>query len=239
MKSLFLSLTTFAFCALAPLTRAQQSPPAPPLVTTSGSAEIRVVPDLMDLSFEVEVRSADLAAARKQQAERATKVLAALRAGGIAENDLQSSPSEISANYTNQREETEKVKFYSVSQTVSCTLHDLKKISDVTAQAITAGATGVRNTTLRTSELRKYRDEARIKAIRAAKEKAIALANELGAKVGRPYSITEGSGYQWNTSNSGNNIQVAAAAAGDEAAPSFAPGAISISATINVAFILE
>ena len=53
----------------------------PPLVTTNGSAQIQVVPDLADLNFEVEVRGTDLIA-RKQQAERATKVLATLRKAG-------------------------------------------------------------------------------------------------------------------------------------------------------------
>ena len=45
-----------------------------------------------------------------------------------------------------------------------------------------AGATGVRSANLRSSQLRKHRDEARAKAIQAAREKATAFANELGAK---------------------------------------------------------
>src|SRR5688572_4990739 len=102
-----------------------QQPVQPPLVTTSGSALVRVVPDLADLSFEVEVRNIDLAVARKQQAERATKLLAALRAAGIAENELQSSQVQLTADYTDRRQETEKIRFYRVSQTISCTLHDV------------------------------------------------------------------------------------------------------------------
>lgn len=44
----------------------------------------------------------------------------------------------------------------------------------------------------RTTELRKHRDEARKKALRAAREKAEMLAGELGARVGKPRTISEG-----------------------------------------------
>lgn len=240
MKAL---LATVLFTA--PFALAQSSPP--PLVSTSGTAQVRVVPDLADLNFEVEVRHADLAIARKEQAERMAKLLTALRAAGVAENELQTSQVAIAPDYTNRREETDKVKFYSVSQTVCCTLHEVKKVPDVTASAISAGATTVSGACLRTSQLRKYRDEARAMAIKAAREKAVALAGELGAKVGKPYTITEGAANDWRSSGyNRNNLQVQSNAAndaaetpGDGSSPAFAPGSISISASVDVAFLLE
>jgi len=237
------TLVFIAAAIAAPVAFGQQAAPQPPLVSTSGSAQIRVVPDLTDLYFEVEVRHADLSIARKQQAERATKILAVLRAAGVAEAELQSSQVQISPDYTDRRQETEKIKFYRVSQSICCTLHDLKKVPDVTADAVIAGATGVRDASLRSSQLRKYRDEARAKAIQAAKEKAIALATELGSKVGKPYTITEGSDYgsRQNYVNNPNNFQTSmdGEEPGDGTMPTFAPGTISISANVNVAFILE
>jgi hypothetical protein len=115
----------------SPVVFAQQHPPLPPLVTTSGSALIRVTPDLADLYFEVEVRNSDLTLARKQQAERATKVLAALRAAGVVEAELQTSQAQIAADYTDRRQETETVKFFRVTQSITCTLHDLKKVPNI------------------------------------------------------------------------------------------------------------
>ena len=237
------TLVFIAAVIAAPAAFAQQSAPLPPLVSTSGSAQIRVVPDLADLYFEVEVRHADLSIARKQQAERVTKVLAVLRAAGVAEAELQSSQVQISPSYTENRQETDKVRFYRVSQSICCTLHDVKKVPDVTADAVIAGATGVRDASLRSSQLRKYRDEARAKAIQAAKEKAIALAAELGAKVGKPYTISEGSDYgsRLSFSNSANfqSSGMGGEQAGDGTTPTFAPGTISISANVNVAFLID
>lgn len=238
-------LLALVFTALtSPILFAQQVAPMPPLISTNGSAVVRVVPDLADLSFEVEVRNADLGLARKQQAERAKKVLAALRAAGVAETELQSSQVQIAPNYADRRGETEQVRFFVVTQTICCTLHDVKKVPDLTAEAVLAGATGVRNASLRSSQLRRHRDEARAMAIRAAREKAAALTAELGVKVGKPYTITEGFDYGSRAlfNNSGNNnVQQVEAGAdpGDGTTPTFAPGSISITASVNVSFLLE
>jgi len=243
MKTKLLSL---AFAILATPVLFGQQPCQPlPLVSTNGSAEIRVVPDLADLCFVVEIRNADLSLARKQQAERTRKVLEALRASGVAEADLQTSQAQITPDYTDRRQETEQVRFYRVSQTICCTLREVKKVADVTADVVAAGATGVRDASLRTSQLRKYRDEARAKAIQAAKEKAAALASELGVKIGKPYTITEGAFYGGYSAgmilNNGNAVQTVGTGGNQEdgATPTFAPGTISISANVAVSFTLE
>ena len=107
-----------------------------------------------------------------------------------------------------------------------------------------AGADNVNPMTLRTSELRKYRDQAREKAIQAAKEKAAALAAALGAKLGRPYSIVENpSEYEagragQNNSSTNNSGTFIEDPTGDEPMPTFAPGTVDINATIRVSFIL-
>jgi uncharacterized protein len=247
MKQYLLSLAIVAVAVTASASPAQDTGPGRSLVSTTGSAEIRVVPDLADLIFQVEVRNVDLSKARREQAERVTKVLAALRSAGISEAELQTSQVEIVPHYDNRDSERSQesaiVRFYSVSQYVSCTLHDIKKIASVTANAVAAGVTAAQGATLRTSQLRKYRDEARAKAIHAAKEKAVALASELGAKVGRPYTITEGTfddriSYG-NAYNSQLNEGSAPRVTGDNAEPTFAVGRISVSAMVSVSFILE
>jgi hypothetical protein len=236
MKIFYLSLASLLF---ATISQAQESPHPPPLVSTRGSAEIRVVPDVADLSFEVEVRNADLTIARKQEEDRAAKVIAALRAAGVTEAELQTSQVMITADYSDRRSETEKARFYRVSQDVTCTLHDLKKVPDVTADAVAAGVTGVRNASLRTSELRKYRDQARSKAVQAAKEKAAALAGELGAKLGKPYAITEGGSFDSALSNNAQQVAIVSAQPEDTTQPAFAPGMIRVTANVEVSFLLE
>ena len=217
-----------------------QQETAPPLVTAVGTAEIKVTPDLADLSFEVEVRRRDLATARKEQAERAAAVLVALRAAGVGDKDLGTTQARISTNYTSRQEETDQVQYYAVTQTVNCTLHDVKKVSDLTAAVVAAGATGVNPVVLQSSEARRYKDEARREAAVAAREKATLLATELGAKIGRPNSITE---YDTAPYSPGRNIFRNFSGNGDgrdvEDGATYAAGLLSISAAVQVSFVLE
>ena len=234
-------ISCMALLTAASLSRADNTPP--PLVTTTGNSEVKVVPDLADLRFDIELRNTNLKTALAQEAEKMSQLVAALKAAGIGERDLQTSQVTINPVYQQENgtyAETAKIAFFSVSQTVGCTLRDIQKITTITTRAIDAGANRVSGVTLRTSRLRQYRDQARVMAVKAAKEKALALAGELGSKVGKPHSITEQSS-EIPTLLLGNSFaQNVAAAPGDSGSNSaFEPGTISISATVTVAFVLE
>ena len=200
--------------------------------------------DLADLYFDVDVRHADLATARKKQAERAAKVLAALRDAGVEDKDLQTSQVNVAPTYAENRHgETATINYYDATQGIYCTLHDVKKVADLTTAVLAAGATAVHGVNLRTSELRQHRNEARAQAARAAPEKAVAIASELGAKVGKPYKITEESGENGPGNFSASaGVSVASAPSSEERAtpPSvFAPGLLTISASVRVTFYLD
>ncbi len=234
-------ISCMALLTAASLSRADNTPP--PLVTTTGNSEVKVVPDLADLRFDIELRNTNLKTALAQEAEKMSQLVAALKAAGIGERDLQTSQVTINPVYQQENgtyAETAKIAFFSVSQTVGCTLRDIQKITAITTRAIDAGANRVSGVTLRTSKLRQYRDQARVMAVKAAKEKALALAGELGSKVGKPHSITEQSSEIPAILLGNSFAQNAAAAPGDSGSNSaFEPGTISISATVTVAFVLE
>jgi uncharacterized protein YggE len=122
MKRHYFLLVALMLAATTAAASGEETVPGRPLVSTTGSAEIRVVPDLADLVFQVEVRNANLTQARKEEAERVAKVLAALRSAGIAEAELQTSQVEIAPRYDNQEnangraaQESTTARFYGVS----------------------------------------------------------------------------------------------------------------------------
>jgi len=106
-----------------------------------------------------------------------------------------------------------------------------------------------------TTELRKYKDQARAMAIQAAKEKADALAGQVGEKVGRPASINEDQvgwysfydNYYWWGQQYGNQqanaVQNVVQAQGNGSSANndstAAPGEISVTARVSVVFDLE
>ena len=103
---------------------------------------------------------------------------------------------------------------------------------------ISAGANQIGGIEYQSSDLRRYRDQARDAAALAAREKAEALAKALGNQIGKTYSIEEvpqPEGY------SGPVPGLMANAALEESrsrAPSTAPGQLTVKASVVVSFDL-
>jgi uncharacterized protein YggE len=112
-------------------------------------------------------------------------------------------------------------------------MRDVNKTSEAIAAAFQAGANQVVNVEFYTSELRKYRDQAREMAITAAREKASALAQGSGTDVGCVLTINENSwsyfnGWRgwswWYGYGAGNNQNLWTQNAVQNAAPSSGTG---------------
>ena len=82
------------------------------------------------------------------------------------------------------------IKGYRIDNTVSITVRDVNLADDVILAAFKAGANQVQDVQFYTSELRKYRDQARALAMKAAREKAQALAGA-GRGTGRLRAVSQ------------------------------------------------
>src|SRR5438105_15796579 len=93
--------------------------------------------------------------------------------------------------YDNGQPAERKFLGYYMTKNITITLRDISKFEKLITEALKLGTNYINGIHFQTTELRKFRDQARLDAIRAAKEKAIALAAELGQKIGKPITITE------------------------------------------------
>jgi uncharacterized protein len=223
-----------------------QGQTTPRLITTSGEADVLVVPDEVILTLGVETSSLDLSLAKQQNDQRVAKVLAAAQARGVPERYLQTEHISIEPRYRDSYQQD--FAGYFVRKIIVITLKDVPSFDAVLSDALQAGAGYVYGIEFRTTELRTHRDEARALAIGAAHEKAVALARELGQKVGQPHDIHEDQS-QWSSwynswwsgragSLTQNVIQESSSAAA-ETDGALAPGQISVSAKVTVSFELK
>ena len=96
-----------------------------------------------------------------------------------------------------------------------------------------------------TSKLRENKDKARDLAMKAAREKATALAASIEQTIGKAIKITEGSAGNQNyySANYSNNTSVAnfrsETTSVSETLATFAPGAIKVEAQVTVVFLLN
>ena len=195
----------------------------------------------------METSDKQLRTAKSLNDERVKTVIAAAEQLGVAEKDIRTDHIGIEPRYRDNFEQRDFVGYF-VRQTIVITLKDVSLFEDLLTGVLDAGANYVHGIQFRTTELRKYRDEARALAIKAAREKAVALAGELDQKIGKPHSIQEEqsgwwSGYSawWGGSSSAmtqNVIQNAGTAAA-EIEGALAPGQIAVTARVAVSFELE
>jgi len=221
---------------------------SPGQITVTGDAEIRVVPDEVILSLGVETWDKNLQKATNENDRIVAAVLALARKHDIEPQHVQTDYVSIEPRYRNGYYEASDFIGFFVHKTVVITLRDLTRFEDVLKDALEAGVNYVHGVEFRTMELRKYRDQARALAIKAAEEKAIALAGELDQTVGVPTHIQEVqtswySGYgswwgsRWNNAMAQNVIQEISSDSwtGDG---SVAPGQIKVSTRVSVDFEL-
>jgi hypothetical protein len=224
---------------------------SPRTITISGDAEVKVVPDEVSIHLGVESSDKDLGKAKKENDDRIKKVIAAARSAGVEEKRIATDQVSIEPHYEANRSWSNgrpTLDGYTVRRTVQITLRDVAKFDAVLTAALEAGANYVHGVHFTTTELRKYRDQARSLAIKAAQEKATALARELGMKPGKPRSINEGGGGfwggygYWSGYGRGGGISQNVsqnAGGGGTVEGTMALGMVSVTATVSVVFDLE
>jgi uncharacterized protein YggE len=231
----------------APLWALEKSTPR--LITVTGDAEVRVPPDEVVLTLGVETWDKDLDIAKKQNDARVEKILALAKQYKIEPKLVQTDHLSIEPRYKNGYTREEFIGYF-VRKTIVFTLRDTSKFEDVLSSALEVGANYVHGVQFRTTKLREYRDQARALAIQAAKEKAKALAKELGQKIGKPYSINEEHSGWWHWYNSSwgsrwggqsmtQNVIQSTGGGLIEGEGSIALGQISVNARVRVSFELR
>jgi uncharacterized protein YggE len=216
-------------------------------ISVTGEAEVRVVPDEVALTLGVETFAKVLSAAKAANDDRIKRTIDAARSFGLPADYVQTDYISIEPKY-HQSDVTQELVGFVVRKTVVIRLKDISKFEDLLSAALEAGVTHVHGIEFRTTELRRYRDEARVLALKAAQEKAALLAGQSGRSVGKALSIGEASyGYlssygSWWGSRYGSAMQnvvqnFGGAAVGSDSA--LAPGQISIRVNIGVSFSLE
>jgi uncharacterized protein len=232
-----------AFLLLAPLVRAQLLTSQGNILSVSGDAEIKVVPNQVVLALGVETRDRSLTAARTRNDEAVRNVLAAIHSLQIDPTDVQTDFIHVTIHYSSSAETV--VDHYVVEKSIAVTLKNVSKFEALLSAVLEAGANHVDHVEFMTTELRKYRDEARALAAKAAIEKANDLAAAAGLKViGKPvslatYSYGGGSWYgrRYSSGPGAQNVYQAGDAGAGEG--TIALGKISVTASVSMNFRME
>ena len=162
------------------------------LLSISSSAESRRVPDVATISTGVVTQAADANAAMRANAVQMDKVMAAIRAAGIAERDVQTSGINLNPQYRYIENQAPAITGYQASNTVNVKVRDLSKLGKVLDAFVASGANQVNGPSFEVDKPDEAYDEARVEALKKAQARAKTYADALGLKVRRIVSISEG-----------------------------------------------
>ena len=193
MRSPFPAL--LALMALSAPAAAQTAPPSDAtLLSVSTQAQVSQAPDIATISSGVVTQAADGNSAMRQNAEQMTRVLAALKSAGVADKDVQTSGINLSPQYHYQDNQPPKITGYQASNTVNVKLRDVAKLGKVLDALVASGANQINGPDFGIDQPEPLYDQARIKALKLARDRAQTYAKALDLRVRRIVSINEGGG---------------------------------------------
>lgn len=230
--------TALLLLSLAAAAPAQEKP-APPHVTVAGEAEVNVAPDEVVFDLTVSTFNKELRLAKAQTDERLKNIIALAKRHGVADADTQTDYINLTPRYRGDNE-ARALLGYSVRKDLVITLRDVTRAEGLLSELLAGDVTRINSVGFRSSQVRKYRDQARAMAMKAAQEKAAALAGAVGQKIGKAISIEEVAvpirSLGANVTSNAFSLDSSGSADSDG---TLALGLIKVSARVTVKFELE
>lgn len=190
-------LTLAAAAAALPLTAAAQvaAPGAPvpegTLLDVVAEGEATRVPDIATIRAGVVTQASTAAAALAANAEQMKSVLAALKAAGVAERDVQTATISLNPQYRYAENQPPVITGYQASNNVSVKFRDIAKSGNILDALVKQGANQIDGPNLSIDQLEAAQDEARTDAVKRARARADLYARALGMRVERLVSLSE------------------------------------------------
>lgn len=212
-------------------------------ITVEGTGKGTSIPNLAVISFSVTEEGASVAEAQDKATEKTNAALDGVKGLSIDEKDVKTVSYNVYPKYDYGApcyngycpERSPKITGYQVSQTVEVKVRDTGKAGDVLQALGNLGVQNISGPNFTVDEEDAVKNVAREEAIKEAKAKAKALADELGVHLGKVVSFYENTGGYPTPMYEGYGKGVASA---DVAmvAPSLPTGEQETSVTVSITY---
>ena len=199
MRHALLAAASLAAAALPAAADAQQAAAITQTIAgtrldVSATGEVTRVPDLAVINAGVVTRAATAGGAIQQAATRMARVREALRQAGIADRDILTSNISLEPQYTYANNQPPKLNGYAATNQLSIRFRDIENTGKILDALVKEGANQISGPNLTIDKPEAALDEARGKAVAAARARADLYARSLGMRVVRVVSVSESGG---------------------------------------------
>jgi uncharacterized protein YggE len=214
-----------------------QQPVPDRFVIMTGQGSVTAMPDVAVVSGGVVTHARRAGDALHANSEAMAKVVAALKAMGVADKEIATTNFSFSPQYETDdkgnRDPSNRIVGYDVANEVQVTLHDLQKAGDALDALIENGANDSATVNFEIKDNHALEMQARAEAGKDALLRAQTYAKEIGAELGPVRSVREG--YSAEPVNNVESVVVTA----DKVSSRIEAGEQTISATVTVVWALK
>lgn len=206
-------------------------------INVSAEGKVTVSPDIAKLSFSVVSEGANPKLLAENNNKKMNAAIDFVKSQGIEEKDIKTTEYNLSPRYEYD-EKTKKtfISGYTLTQTVLVKVRDLNKVAEVLGGLPALGINQISSISFDIDEPEKYLSEARNQAFDKAKEKAKAMAEKNGVKLGRVINF-----YEYQSIPYYQNMK-ALGMGGAEAAPTLPqiqPGSQEVTIQVSVTYEIK
>jgi len=238
MRSILISAAAVALVAGAAPACAQHmahamAPEGTVLTVVADGSSTRT-PDLAIIRAGVVTQAPTAAEAMRQNGAQMGRVIAALRAAGIAERDIQTASINLSPQYKYGEGQPPEITGYQARNAITIRFRDIGKSGAILDALVGVGANDISGPNLTLDAPEGARDEARVAAVKKARARAELYAGAAGLSVDRILSISEGGEMPGPQPVAYARAEMAAADTTE-----ILPGEQKVTVTVTVRFLLK
>lgn len=211
-------------------------------ISVAGSATINVAPDVANVSFELSTREKTAQAAKEANDAMLKKLNEVLKKYEIKETELSMNYINIRPYYE-YRSNTNELAGYVAQKTITIKIKEIEKYNSFVDDLLKVGISNINSVDFAVEDIKTVRDQARVKAVESAKEKAELFASSISKKIIDVIEISENDvSVRYSQSNYRGklkNSMVDSVGATDGAGIEEERGNIAVSASVSVLFVME
>jgi len=206
--------------------------------SVSAEGKVHAPPDVALMSFGVTSERATVDQVTKENTDKMNAVIAAIKDRKVADKDIKTIVYQLNPVYTYPPSGRAYIRGYSLQQQAQVKVRDFDAVGDVIAAATAAGANEVGSLQFTIDDPETLKAQARKEAIEKAKQKAEAIADESGLRLGSLLNVSE-SGYTPPVPMYDRFAMMKADAAESAPAPAIQAGEQEIQMSVTLTYDVE
>lgn len=210
-------------------------------ILVTGEGESAATPDQVEFTVGIDVTEAKVEAAKTKSDEAMRRILAITKDFKIDGKDVQSDYLRVQpiqdSSYNASGKPTRPVISFNARRDIRILLRDIKQYDGLMATIFNSGANNLHSLEFKSSAQARLEGEARAAALKDAKAKAEAMAQQMGLKLGRARSIAEG--LRDPEPGPRAKTMMMESMARDAGGPTLAPGEVRIRQYVTIVFDAE